>query len=142
MARTLRCSARSELRQRFEDLTVQARRSGYRVKEMAGQLGCSCRWLELICRKEFALTPHALLARLRHQEIQQLARTDMPAKAICQMVGLADPVSFCHSLKRSAGCTLRELRERTRNDRSRKDNNSGSPKLSRAGQGTLVRGST
>ena len=132
MARTLKCSARSKLMQRFEDLITQARRSRYRVKEMACQLGCSCRWLELLCHKEFALTPHAWLARLRHQEIQQLARTAMPAKTICQWVGFADAASFCHSLKRSAGCTLRELRARTLKGRSQKDNKGGSPQVSRA----------
>jgi AraC-like DNA-binding protein len=105
---------------------------------MAGQLGRSCRWLERFCYKRFALTPHAWLARLRDEEIQQLARTGMPAKAICRLVGFADAASFCHSLKRTAGCTLRELRELTRKECSHKDNKGGSPPIIRTRQTVMV----
>ena len=48
----------------LQDLVLVARHSGYRVKGMACELGCSCRWLELFCHRQFALTPHAWLARL------------------------------------------------------------------------------
>jgi len=106
---------------------------------MACQLGCSCRWLELFCHNEFALTPHAWLARLRDEEIQQLARTGLSAKVICRLVGFADAASFCHSLKRSAGCTLRELRELSQNERSQKDNNAGSPRFREMRQSSVLR---
>ena len=96
------------------------------MKGLACQLGCSCRWLELFCHRRFALTPHAWLAQLREEEIQKLAAAGVPAKLISCLVGYADTASLCHSLKRSAGCTLRELRELTQGQRSRKDNKAGS----------------
>ncbi len=122
------------------DLATVARHSGYRVKGMASELGCSCRWLEFFCQKQFALTPHAWLARLRDEEIRQLARAGVPAKLISHLVGFADAASFCHSLKRSAGRTLRQLRELSQNGCSHKDNNAGSPRFIGPRQSILVRG--
>jgi AraC-like DNA-binding protein len=109
-----------------QELATLARRAGYRVKSMARELGCSCRWLEIQCYRRFALTPHAWLVRLRTEEIQEQARTGALAKVLCQRVGFADPASFCHGLKRCTGCTLRELRELGPNRCSRKDNKNGS----------------
>ncbi len=87
-------------RPQVRDLATVARHSGYRVKGMACEFGCSCRWLELFCHRRFALTPHAWLARLRDEEIQSLARAGVPAKGSLKLVGFADAASFCHSLKR------------------------------------------
>jgi hypothetical protein len=42
---------------------------------------------------------------------QEQARRGAPAKVLCQLVGFADPASFCHGLKRCMGCTLREMRK-------------------------------
>jgi transcriptional regulator GlxA family with amidase domain len=126
MAKGFKGSPSGERMPQVQDLVMQARESGYRVKGLACQIGCSCRWLECFYHKRFALTPHAWLAHLREEEIQRLAAMGVPAKAICQMVGFADAASFCHSLKRSAGCTLRELRERSPKERSQKDNKEGS----------------
>ncbi len=137
-ARASECSPPSVSMPQVRDLATAARCSGYRVKGMACQLGCSCRWLELFCHRRFALTPHAWLARLRDEAVQQLARTGMPAKAICRLVGYADAASFCHGLKRSAGCTLRELRGLSRNERSQKDNKRGSPPVIRRSQSILA----
>jgi AraC-like DNA-binding protein len=115
-----------------------ARHSGYRVKGMACELGCSCRWLELSCHRQFALTPHAWLARLREEQIRQLTRAGVPAKLISHLVGFADSASFCHSLKRSAGCTLRQLRGPNKNACSQKDNSISSPQSVRARQTSPV----
>jgi AraC-like DNA-binding protein len=121
-----------------EHLATLARRSGYRVKGMACQLRCSCRWLELLCHKQFALTPHAWLIRLRAAEIKEQAHRGVPAKVLCQLVGFADTASFCHSLKRSTGCTLRELRELGCNACSQKDNKAGSLPISGTRESILV----
>ena len=140
LARALEeCAAQYMPRPELEDLATQARGCGYRVKGMAGQLGCSCRWLELFCHKRFALTPHTWLARLRDAEIKRLAGTGMPAKAICQLVGFADAASLCHGLRRAAGCTLRELREVNQRGRSQKDNKGGSPPITGRRQTRMVR---
>ena len=140
MARALGCPPRDARVLQIQDLVAQARRTGYRVKGMACGLGCSCRWLELFCHRRFALTPHQWLARLRDEEIRQLARAGVPAKLISHLVGFADTASFCHSLKRSAGCTLRQLRVRSRKQRSHKDNSPGSRWISEARQSILNRG--
>ena len=140
MARVLEYSPHGRTMSQSKELATLAQHSGYRVKGMACELGCSCRWLELSCHKQFALTPHAWLARLRDEEIHKLARAGVPAKVICQLVGFADAASFCHSLRRSAGCTLRQLRGPNKNACSQKDNNTGSPRLIDARQNMLVRG--
>ena len=120
MARELKCSPHGLPMSQSQELATLARLSGYRVKTLAYELGCSCRWLEIQCRRRFALTPHAWLVRLRTEEIQKQARTGAPAKVLCQLVGFADAASFCHGLKRCMGCTLRELREVGRNGCSAK----------------------
>lgn len=128
MAGFLQQSPVRELAPGARDLQDLARLSGYRVKGLACKLGRSSRWLELFCQRRFALSPHAWLARLRENEIQALALAGKPAKLICQQVGFADTASFCHSLKRPAGCTLRQLRRQNGDGaRSRKDNKRGSP---------------
>jgi AraC-like DNA-binding protein len=127
MARALKCASHGLPMPQSRELATLARHSGYRVKAMARELGCSCRWLEISCHRHFALTPHAWLVRLRAEEIEKQARAGTPAKVICQQVGFADAASFCHGLKRCAGCTLRELRELGPNGRSRKDNKNSSP---------------
>jgi AraC-like DNA-binding protein len=114
MARVLKCSPHGLPMPQSKELATLARHSGYRVKTMAGELGCSCRWLEILCHRRFALTPHGWLVRLRAEEIQEQARSGALAKALCQRVGFADVASFCHGLKRCTGCTLRELRNLVR----------------------------
>ncbi len=126
MAEAFKDSLRGVPVSQIEKLTALAKLSGYRVGIVAAHLGHSSRWLEHSCRKQFGLTPRRLLARLRDNDIQDLARKGLQAKVICQLVGFADAASFCHSLKRSAGCTLRELRELSRRSCSQKDNNDGS----------------
>ena len=74
-----------------EKLATLARLCGYRVKTMADELGYSCRWMEIHCYRQFKLTPHAWLARLRTEEIQRQARTGASAKLLCRIVGFADP---------------------------------------------------
>jgi AraC-like DNA-binding protein len=110
-----------------KELATLAQDSGYRVKTMARELACSCRWLEIQCHRRFGFTPHAWLVRLRAEEIQKQACTGAPAKVLCQRVGFADTASFCHGLKRSTGYTLRELRKLGPNGCSRKDNKNSSP---------------
>jgi len=122
MARALKCSAHGLPMPQSKELAALARRSGYRVKAMARELGCSCRWLEIHYHKCFGLTPHAWLVRLRAEQIQEEARTGASAKVLCQLVGFADAASLCHGLKRCAGCTLRELRALGQKACSQKDN--------------------
>jgi AraC-like DNA-binding protein len=105
-----------------QELANLAQLSRYRVKTMAQELGCSCRWLEIQCHRQLALSPHAWLARLRTEEIQEQARRGAPAKVLCQLAGFADPASFCHGLKRCMGCTLRQLRKTVPRERSHNDN--------------------
>ena len=136
MVKTSNGPARGDPMPRTEDLATEARRSGYRVGIVADQLGYSARWLELFCRKHFALTPHAWLIRLRDQEVQKLAQSGAPAKAICQLVGFADAASLCHSLKRHVGCTLKELRGNGRNGCSQKDNKDCLPQVTGTRQTT------
>jgi AraC-like DNA-binding protein len=140
MARVLEYSPHGRPMSQSKELAILAQHSGYRVKGMACELGCSCRWLELFCHRRLALTPHAWLARLREEEIRQLARAGVPAKLISHLVGFADSASFCHSLKRPAACTLRQLRGPSQGRCSQKDNNSGSPRLVDTRQSILVRG--
>jgi hypothetical protein len=52
MARELK-GAHSLPRSQSQELVTLARHSGYRVKIMANELGCSCRWLEIKCRQQF-----------------------------------------------------------------------------------------
>ena len=66
----------------------------------------------------------------RHnEEIQKQARTGAPAKRLSQLVGFADAASFCHSLKRCRGCTLRELRKLDPHESSRNDNKYPLPQI-------------
>ena len=126
VTRGLTCSTHGLPMAQSKALATLARHSGYRVKNMAYELGRSCRWLEIHCHRQFALTPHAWLVRLRAEEIQKQARTGTPAKVLCHLVGFANTASFCHSLKKCMGCTLRELRKPGQNACSQKDNKSGS----------------
>jgi len=140
MARILECSPHGRPLSESKELATLAQHCGYRVKSIACALGRSCRWLEIHCHRWFALTPHAWLVRLRAEEIQRQARRGAPAKVLCQLVGFANAASFCHSLKRCMGCTLRELRKLGQNACSQKDNNIGSPQFIGSRQSILVRG--
>ena len=127
MAKVLKSASHCLPMPQTKELETLARHAGYRVKTLALELECSRRYLEIRCHRRFALTPHAMLVRLRTQQIQEQVRTGAPAKVICQQVGFADAASFCHGLKRCLGCTLRELRKLGQNDRSQKDNKDSSP---------------
>jgi AraC-like DNA-binding protein len=127
MARVSKCSPHGLPMPQSKELAILARDSGYRVKSMARELACSCRWLEIHCHRRFGLTPHAWLVRLRAEEIQKQVRTGALAKVLCQWVGFTDAASFCHGLKLSTGCTLRELRKLGQNECSQKDNKNSSP---------------
>lgn len=134
MARVLKCASHGLRLPQSKELAALARHSGYRVKCMARELGRSCRWLEVHCHRRFALTPHAWLVRLRAEEIQEQALIGVPAKVLCRVVGFADAASFCHGLKRSKGCTLRELRKLGPKECSRNDNKDSSLQIVRTRQ--------
>jgi AraC-like DNA-binding protein len=138
MAKVLKCFPQGLSMPQSSELLTLARHSGYRVKAMARELGCSSRWLEIQCHRRFALTPHAWLVWFRAEEIQKQARTGASAKVLCQQVGFADTASFCHGLKRATGCTLRELRGLGPNGCSRKDNKEGSLPVIRTRQSILA----
>lgn len=88
IARVLKCASHRLPMPQSKELATLARHSGYRVKSMARELGCSCCWLEIHCQRRFALTPHAWLVRLRAEEIQMQACTGAPAKVLCELVGV------------------------------------------------------
>ena len=111
MAKALNSSPHGLPTSQRQELANLAQLSGYRVKTMAQEFGCSCRWLEIQCHRQLALSPHAWLVRLRTEEIQAQVRRGAAAKVLCQLVGFADPASLCHGLKRCMGCTLREMRK-------------------------------
>ena len=87
-----------------------AQECGYRVKGLAFALGCSCRWVELQFREQLGMTPHRWLVQLRADEIGRRIGTGAEGKELCQQLGFADAASLCHSVKRSTGCTLKQLR--------------------------------
>jgi AraC-like DNA-binding protein len=120
-----------------EELASMAQHVGYRVKAMACALGCSRRWLQVRCQQEFALTPHAWLAGFRTKEIQKQVKTGTPAKVLCRLAGFADTASFCHSLKRATGCTLRELRRLGLEACAQKDNKNRSPPIAAVRETTI-----
>jgi AraC-like DNA-binding protein len=135
-AREYKCSPQGL--QTSQELATLAQYSGYRVKSMACELGRTRRWLEIHFQQRFGLTPHAWLVRLRVEEMQKQARTEAPAKVLCQGVGLADGASFCHALKRCTGYTLRELRTLGQKKCSHNDIKNNSPPTLGTGEGIGV----
>jgi AraC-like DNA-binding protein len=139
MARVLKCSPHGLPMPQSKELASLAKHVGYRVKDMACALGCTRRWLQVRCQQEFGLTPHAWLTGFRAEEIQKQAQTGMPAKVLCGLAGFADTTSFCHSLKRATGCTLRELRRLGLEACAQKDNKNRSPPIAAVRETTILK---
>ena len=76
---------KAKLRKRLEwisNLPALAKECHYHPGELATKLGMSTRWLEIVFKRHFQMTPHALLAELRAFEGKVQAHSDVPGKVL------------------------------------------------------------
>src|ERR1043166_6644760 len=126
---------------RGADWLAGARRAGYRVKTVAGNLGHVAFAAEQFFGKEHGESPHAAFARWRLAHIRKLLRgkCNMSSDEIAREVGLANRAALSRFISRESGRTLDELRRRANGKPSQlaykkiRPNTSAPPSLAAAG---------
>ena len=97
--------------QEVASLHLLADRNGYRLNQMALDLGISRQWLVRLLTRRFHQLLHHLLARWRRSKILALIRLGVHGEQLALQLGFANRANLCRSLRKDFGGGLRILIE-------------------------------